>query len=157
MNNFEINENKGRTLLKTFLDQVGATEQHESTGKYDPVDYYFSYKGKTVVAEIKVRDKKYEDYPTHLIELSKYKALIKDMKDNKLDVAYYINFFVDKDTVTTYFYSTSTIRKYAIRDNFYCNKTTAVYSGKKDKDVLLIPTDKAQIFIMKNNRWCKSN
>ncbi len=93
MNKFEELENKGRTLLKSFLNQLGATEQQPTTDKYDPVDYYFTYKGKKVVAEIKCRDIKYKDYDTHLIEDSKLKALLKAKEDNGCDYAYYINFF----------------------------------------------------------------
>jgi len=46
MNNFEIAENKGRDLLKTFLDQVGATDQQPTTNKFDPVDYFSLIKRK---------------------------------------------------------------------------------------------------------------
>ena len=35
MNKFEELENKGRTLLKEFLDQVGATDQQPTTDKFD--------------------------------------------------------------------------------------------------------------------------
>ena len=57
------------------------------------MDYYFTYKDKKVVAEIKVRDIKYEGYDTHLMEVSKYKSLMKDKKNSQSDTAYYINFF----------------------------------------------------------------
>ncbi|WP_321426428.1 hypothetical protein [uncultured Bacteroides sp.] len=98
MDKFQELENKGRTLLKSFLDQIGATDQQPTTDKFNPVDYYFTYKGKKVVAEIKCRDIKYKDYNTHLIEDSKLKALLKAKENNDCDFAYYINFF-GKDIV----------------------------------------------------------
>nr|WP_320037835.1 hypothetical protein [uncultured Bacteroides sp.] len=97
MNEFEKAEAKSRTFLEGFLNQVGATDQRP-TEHYDRVDYYFTYKGNKVVAEIKVRNIKYKNYDTHLIEESKLKALLKAKKDNGCDFAYYINFF-DEDTV----------------------------------------------------------
>ena len=143
MNNFELNELNGRTLLENFLNQIGATDQRETTDKYDPVDYYYTFKGKTVVGEIKCRDAQYENFPTHMMEMKKFQALIKDKQDKQLDAAYYINFF-GNDTV--YFYSETTIRKYATQERFYCNRTTAINTGKTLKPVLLIPTGKAIIY-----------
>lgn len=157
MTEFELNEIKGRKILESFLIQVGATDQHETEDTYNPVDYYFTYKDKKVVAEIKIRDKKYENYPTHLMEVSKFKALVKDRKDNNLDMAYYVNFFTDGETVNAYWYSTSTISKYATTDTKYCNRTTAIDNGKRWKKVFLIPKDKAKIFMKVNDKWIKSN
>lgn len=150
MNKFTESELKGRNILKSFLDQVGATNQMPTEDEYNPVDYYFTYKEKKVVAEIKCRDIKYLNYPTHLMEVSKYNALMKDKQNKQLDTAYYINFFGEN---IAYWYSNSTIRKYATKDIKYCNRTTAENRGCTNKSVLLIPTDKAQIFIRKNGIW----
>lgn len=152
MNKFEESENKGRTLLKEFLDQVGATEQQPTTDKFDPVDYYFTYKGNKVVAEIKVRDVQYKNYDTHIIEDNKLKALLKAKEDNECDFAYYINFF-GEDVV--YWYSTGSIINSATPDIIACNRTTAVDTGKKDKDVWMIPNTVAQIYVKKDGIWCK--
>lgn len=148
-------EIQGRTLLKSFLDQVEAVDQVEAEGKYNPVDYYFTYKGKTAVAEIKVRDKQYEGCSTHLMELKKYKALVKDKADKNLDVAYYINFFVDETTTTAYWYNVGSIKGNAKVDSYYCNRNTASYCGRTDKDVLLISTDIAKVYRLENNKWVK--
>lgn len=93
MNKFQELEDTGRALLKSFLDQVGAINQIPTEGDYNPVDYYFTYKEKKVVAEIKARDKKYENYSTHIIEDKKLKALLKAKEENNCDFAYYICFF----------------------------------------------------------------
>ena len=88
MDKFDELELNGRKLLESFLIQVGATNLYPTEDKYAPVDYYFTYKDKKVVAEIKVRDIKYEGYDTHLMEVSKYKSLVKDEKDSQSDTAY---------------------------------------------------------------------
>lgn len=152
MNKFQQSEQIGRTLLQSFLDQIGATDQQPTEDEYNPVDYYFTLKDKTVVAEIKVRDQQYESYPTHIMEVSKFQALEKERIEKKLDYAYYINFFGEN---IVYFYSTTTIRKYAKQDSRYCKRTSAIYTGRKMKDVLLIPRDKAQKFIRINGKWQK--
>ena len=87
MDKFDELELNGRKLLESFLIQVGATNLHPTEDKYAPVDYYFTYNDKKVVAEIKVRDIKYEGYDTHLMEVSKYKSLVKDKKDSQSDTA----------------------------------------------------------------------
>lgn len=110
MDKFDELELNGRKLLESFLIQVGATNLHPTEDKFAPVDYYFTYKDKKVVAEIKVRDIKYEGYDTHLMEVSKYKSLVKDKKDSQSDTAYYINFFTDGTKVNAYWYSTNTVR-----------------------------------------------
>ena len=143
MDNFEKNELNGRQLLESFLNQIGATDQQETTDKYDPVDYYFTFKGKKVVTEIKCRDAQFEHFPTHIMEIKKFQALIKDKQEKQLDEAYYVNFFGND---TAYFYSESIIRKYSTQERFYCNRTTAINTGKTLKPVLLIPTDKAIIY-----------
>ena len=77
MDKFDELELNGRKLLESFLIQVGATNLHPTEDKFAPVDYYFTYKDKKVVAEIKVRDIKYEGYmydtaffSTHLLSSS---------------------------------------------------------------------------------------
>lgn len=152
MDEFQQSELIGRKLLKSFLDQIGATDQQPTEDKYNPVDYYFTIKDKKVVAEIKVRDQQYEKYPTHLMEVSKFQALEKERINKNLDYAYYINFFGND---IAYFYSSAKIKKYAKINSMYCNNTTAIYTGQRTKDVLLIPTDKAQKFIRINGKWQK--
>lgn len=74
------------------------------------------------------------------MEVSKYYALEKERTKKNLDYAYYINFFGED---IAYFYSTITIKKYAKKESKYCKRTSVIYTGRKMKDVLLIPTDKA--------------
>ena len=153
MDKFDELELNGRKLLESFLIQVGATNLYPTEDKYAPVDYYFTYKDKKVVAEIKVRDIKYEGYDTHLMEVSKYKSLVKDEKDSQSDTAYYINFFTDGTKVNAYWYSVSSIRNFGTIDYKYCPTTTAVDNGNYYKKVIMIPSNKAQRFALVNGRW----
>lgn len=151
---FETFEQKGRTLLKSFLDQIGATDQQPTTGKYNPVDYYFTLRGEKYVVEIKCRDIKYKDYDTHMIEDCKLKALLQAKKDDNCDYALYINFFRD-DIV--YLYSTTDIINKAKPEIKYCNRTTAIDSGKINKLNLMIPTSVAKVLIRKDGKWQTDN
>lgn len=154
MDNFQKSEQQGRSLLKEMLDQFGATDQQPTKLTYNPVDYYFTLKDYRIVAEIKVRDSKYENFDTHLMELSKFNALEQDKKDKELAAAIYVCFFGED---VCYWYSTNTIRKYAKQDIRYCNRTTAYNTGKQYKDILLIPKDKGTKFTKINGKWIKSN
>ena len=93
MDKFDELELNGRKLLESFLIQVGATNLHPTEDKYAPVDYYFTYKDKKVVAEIKVRKIKYEGYDTHLMEVSKTlsKILCKWKQDSVVSLFLYLN------------------------------------------------------------------
>ena len=155
MDKFDELELNGRKLLESFLIQVGATNLHPTEDKFAPVDYYFTYKNKKVVAEIKVRKIKYEGYDTHLMEVSKYKSLVKDKKDSQSDTAYYINFFTDGTKVNAYWYSTNTVRNFGTIDYKYCPTTTAADNGSYYKKVIMIPSNKAQRFTLVNGGWSK--
>lgn len=149
MNKFEESENKGRQLFKSFLDQIGATGQ-PTEDTYDRVDYYFQQKGKQYVAEIKVRNAYYSDY---LIESDKLQALEQVKAQKGLDGAFYVCFYGNQ----MYLFSTSTIKKYGIRQQKYCKRTTMGMDDYILKDVVLVPTDKATRYVLLDGKWKKSN
>ena len=97
MDKFQELENKGRKLIESFLKQANITDWQPTEGKYDWVDGYFTHKGNKVVAEIKVRDIKYKDYSTHLMELDKFMNMTKAKIDNDCALGLYFNFFGDDD------------------------------------------------------------
>lgn len=150
MNQFEICELKGRALFKSFLDQIGATEQQPTKDKFDPADYYFTFKGEKYVVEIKCRDIQYQHYDTHLMESIKLQKLLIAKNDNHCDVALYVNFFGND---TAYLYNATDIINSAEQENIYCNKTTAINTGKIKKSTLMIPTSVARILIRKDGKW----
>ena len=93
MDNFLAMERKGRDLFKSLLEDGNITKYKESTGRYNPVDFYLIHNEDKIVAEIKCRDVRYVNYPTHLMETEKLKSLlaVKDTHDCK--AAWYVNFF----------------------------------------------------------------
>ena len=147
MNKFEESENKGRDLFKSFLDQIGATGQ-PTEDSYDRVDYYFQINGKKAVAEIKVRNAFYSDY---LIEADKLQALLQEKEDKGLDGAYYVCFYGNQ----MYLFSTNAIKQYGRPQRKYCKRTTMGMDDYIQKDVILIPTDKASRYDLLDGKWHK--
>lgn len=147
MNDFEIAEQKGRDLFKSFLDQIGATGQ-PTVNQFDEVDYFFQVQGKKLVAELKVRYAYYDEY---IIEESKVQALQRKKQEYKLDNAYYICFFKNR----MYIFALSDILKYGKPEQKYCKRNTVLDNGYKLKDVLLLPTNRAIRMDLTDKGWIK--
>lgn len=153
MDNYDNYEQQGRTLLKSFLDDAHITDWQPTLEKYNPVDGFFTLKDKKVVIEIKTRDIKYANYPSHLIELDKYMNLTKAKTDNNCNVGLYANFFGE-----------NLLHIYNLRDINSTNckitdrnvvKTSASFNGYRDKKFLEIPTKYAQVYVRDNGKWTK--
>lgn len=142
MDNFDKAEQAGRELFKEILTQCHITNYKESLEQYDTLDiYYTSLAGDNVGIEIKKRAEQYEVYDTHLLEWSKFIAICRRLQSKEIDKAGYINFF--GDSVAYLYPFKNIIRAYKegqiqVRQ-LYCNRTTAIDSGKKDKAVLMLP------------------
>ena len=94
MNQFTKAELEGRALFKEILDQTSAIESHPSEDEFDTLDYYYtSSQYLSVGVEIKKRDQKYLNYPTHFLEVKKFKAIYQRLKNGELNKALYVNFF----------------------------------------------------------------
>ena len=94
MNQFTKAELEGRALFKEILDQKGVTESHPSDDEFDTLDYYYtSSQQLSVGVEIKKRDQKYLNYPTHFLEVKKFKAIYQRLNNGEFDRALYVNFF----------------------------------------------------------------
>lgn len=158
MDEFDKAEQSGRALFKTILDQCQITDYRESVEKYDTLDLYATVKGKSTGIEVKKRDKQFEHYPTYMMELYKYNALVERLNSGELDQIYYVNFF-GNDTV--YIFSLIKIAQ-GIKNgtvqvtSTYANKTTAAFSGKVEKRILLIPKELATKLIRKD-KWYNPN
>ena len=153
MDNFDKAENKGRALLESFLNQANITDWQPTTDKYDGVDGYFTHKGNKTVAEIKVRNIKYKDYSTHLMELDKFMNMTKTKIDNDCASGMYFNFFGDDDL---YIYNIRDINTIECEvTSLWCAKTTAANNGSTYKQMINIPTTKAQIFKRIEGVWKK--
>lgn len=159
MDEFDKAEQSGRTLFKTILDQCQIADYRESEEKYDTLDLYASVKDRSTGIEIKKRDKQFEHYPTYMMELYKYNALVDRVNSGELDQIYYVNFF-GNDTV--YILSLVKIAQ-GIKNgtvtvtSTYANKTTAAFSGKIEKRILLIPKELATKLIRVDNKWHNPN
>ncbi len=141
MDEFEKAEQSGRALFIEILQQLQITDYRESAEKYDTLDVYCTIKEHSTGVEIKKRDKQFEHYPTYMMELYKYNALVDRVNNKELDQIYYVNFF---GSDTAYIFSLRRIAQ-GIADgtvkvtSTYANKTTAAFSGKVEKRIILIP------------------
>ena len=151
MDNFDKAENKGRALLESFLNQANITDWQPTTDKYDGVDGYFTHNGKKTVAEIKVRNIMYLDYPTHYLELIKYNHMIDILNEGGATVGFYCNFFGDD---ILYIYNILNAADCEISWE-WCKKTSAADNGETYKQMINIPTVKALKFKRVDGIWKK--
>lgn len=159
MDEFDKAEQDGRTLFKSILNQLQISDYRESAEKYDTLDIYATIKDRYTGVEIKKRDTQFEHYPTYMMELYKYNALVDRINNKELDQIYYVNFFGDN---TVYIFS---LRKIAEGINngtveltsTYANKTTAAFSGRVEKQILLIPKEMATKLVRVDNKWYNPN
>lgn len=158
MDKFTEAENNGRELFKSILDQCKITDQHPSVEKYDTIDYYYSINGKKTGVEIKKRAKQYECYDTHLMEVSKLKALYARWKNKELDNIYYVCFF-GNDVAYTYPIQRilKAIKNGLIKPTYmYLGKTSVVNTGTTEKKIIMIPKNLAYKLTRVNGKWIKN-
>lgn len=158
MNKFDKDEQHGRNLFKSILDQCKVTDAQPSQEKFDTADYYVKLGNKRIAVEIKCRNIDYMNCGTHLMEVNKFNNLVKKINDEEVDEVYYINFFGDNHC---YMYDLRNIAREiknhtVIKDNKVMNRTTAVNHGMAHKSVLLIPSQIATVLIKyDDNKWKK--
>lgn len=152
MNKFIETEYKGRILFQSFLNEVIQPEwQQETTNQFDPVDYYFSKENVKAVVEIKVRNIKYQYYPTHYLEYYKYQNIINKKNINNCNIALYCNFFGNN---TLYIYNLKHLEDSSIQSNYsFCPKTSAGDKSLVQKEIIELNTKLASVFIRQNGIW----
>lgn len=159
MDEFDKAEQSGRALFTEILQQLQITDYKESVEKYDTLDMYFTIKDRYTGVEIKKRDKKFEHYPTYMMELYKYNALVERVVSGECDQIYYVNFF-GEDTVYIFPLRkiAQGIRKGTIQvTSTYANRTTAAFSGKVEKRIILLPKEYATKLIKVGDKWYNPN
>lgn len=159
MDKFDKAEQSGRALFTEILQQLQISDYKESVEKYDTLDMYFTIKEKYTGVEIKKRDKQFEHYPTYMMELYKYNALVNRIVSGELDQTYYVNFF-GEDTVYIFPLRkiAQGISKGAIAvTSTYANRTTAAFSGKVEKRIILIPKEYATKLVKIGDKWFNTN
>lgn len=83
MDKFQESENEGRRIFESLLKQSRTAKNWNPTNdRYNFVDGFFELKDKKIVVEIKTRDRRYADYPSHLMQKDKYMNLTKAKIDN---------------------------------------------------------------------------
>lgn len=152
MTKFEESELKGRELFKEVLESLGINTWNPTTDMYDRVDGYFIKDNKQAVVEIKGRTKYYEGFDTHLMEIDKYKAIIKDAQSKGIKRAYYACFFGED---TLYLYNVGNIKSNSDVEQKWCPKTTAVDSNYCWKPCYMIHKEIATVYHKINGKWNK--
>lgn len=151
MSEFELSELKGRKLMKEFLetrvDKVVFTKN-----LYARLDGYFRVCNKVASVEIKIRDKYYETFDTHLMEVGKYNAMVQDKEKHNLNSSFYACFFGDD---TLYLYNISKVIDNSVIEKRKCPKTTAARSEYVWKDCYMIDRNVAVVFKKINGEWIR--
>lgn len=87
-------EQKGRAIFISYLQQIGTTDITPTTDEYDSVDLFFTSKrGNKVAVEVKTRDPKYEGYPTYIMEETKYRGMKDRMAEAGATIGLYVFIF----------------------------------------------------------------
>ena len=156
MDKFQESENEGRRIFESLLKQSRTAKNWNPTNdRYNFVDGFFELKDKKIVVEIKTRDRRYADYPSHLMQIDKYMNLTKAKIDNSCSNGIYVNIF-GSDLIYLYDlkYNNASNCKLTSR---YVNSTTAIDTGKRWKKFYEIPVRYAQIFKKDGDKWKQIN
>lgn len=152
MDKFQESENESRRIFESLLKQSRTAKNWNPTiNKYDFVDGFFELKDKKIVVEIKIRDRKYANYQTHLMQIDKYMNLTKAKIDNSCSNGIYVNIF-GNDLIYVYDLKYINASNCKLTDR-YANNTTAIDTGKRWKKFYEIPVRYAQIFKRDEDKW----
>lgn len=150
MNEFQKAEQKGREQFLTLLQQIEATDIVFTEDEFDRTDCYFTFKGRRLTAEIKVRNIAHNQYPTHLLEVSKLEALVEIQKEQQLDNFWYVNFFNDG---VCCIYDRQRIKQGGKIQYYHCNRTTVVDNGKINKKMIELDRKVALTLQYNGEKW----
>lgn len=110
------------------------------------MDCTFKYNNISYAVEIKVRDEKYKDYPTHMLEQGKLNGMIDYKNTNGLDVMMYANFFGD------YLYLYRLDNKYDT-ESLRLVRTTAENNGYRNKEIIWLDVSNAVKYHKEESKW----
>lgn len=152
INNFQQSENKGRKLWREFC--IGRGTNSFTSDEFDIADAIFTKNtGEQYVIEIKVRNWKYLNLPTHILELSKLLSLQERMIKEKCKAVWYVDFFGMDDLII---YTDIAFREAPVTD-MQCKVTTAEDNGYRMKQVLLLDRNLGFRFKRIGNKWVRQN
>lgn len=142
MNNFQKSSLKEREMLTKLFNQTGISDFTFTSEKgYDRHDAEFKVLDTEFIVEVKVRNVSSTAYPDTLVDDSKVQYLIAKAKElNAVPVL--VIFFSDGT------YASFNLNKHQGHlTKKYCNRTTAINTGKRFKEVRLF-TLKGQIKVL---------
>lgn len=140
---FKLNESRGRKLMKFLFDSIGITQYEFTKGAYDVVDGFFlNKKGIKYSVEVKTRKKKYSTY------------YMEEFKYNNMRTlgcrGIYVNFVDDKAYVWTLDFISKCPKKVA-----HINICTAKGDAKMDKTVFELPISAALKYKLEGFKYIK--
>ena len=141
MNNFRKSSLKERELLENFFKSKGITDYNfTDEAGYERHDAVFKTLDTNYIVEVKVRNCTSRAFKDTLIEQSKV-AYLREKATELNAVPLLIVFFTDDKALV------KNLRNLGgcTFDQRYCNRTTAADTGKKIKDVILIPITKENL------------
>jgi hypothetical protein len=144
MNNFQKSSLVEREKLTALYTSKNITEFDFTDSKgVDRYDSTFKSFDQDFIVECKVRANSSTKYPTTLIEKSKVEFLIEKAKET------------NATPLLVVFYNDGKYSRYNLNklgnvrvEQKYCNRTTAVDSGKKMKEVYLLPINNTNTFTL---------
>ena len=155
MDEFQGSEQEGRQLFIEILNQCNILDYQESLERYDQIDIY--YNNHTIGIEVKKRDEKYLNYPSYIMECSKFKGIYQKLKDKEISKAAYVNFI--GDNVCYIFPFKRILQAYKNKQiqpqYIYCNCTTVINKGKKEKKIFYLPKQLGIRLERKGDKWIK--
>lgn len=143
-------EQRGRAIMISYLQQIGITDITPTTDEYDSVDLFFtSKKGNKVAVEVKTRDPKYEGYPTYILEQIKYDGMKERMNESGATIGLYV--FIFNSHIYIYNIEDIVASTEPVASRMKANSYSNRYKSKQiyyfDKDLAIM---KAQFT---NNKW----
>lgn len=151
---FVKEEERGRVLLNSLLEQLGFTNIEE-TDIFDRVDCYAQKGNARVCFEVKVRNlidrKTGKLYDESMLEVSKIAAIMERVKEKHLNGGFYACFFQNK----AFIYNLQGI-KYR-RAQIMCPYRTAGDNHLVMKDIVYFKTLDAKIFEQIDGKWYACN
>lgn len=152
MDEYKRNEIKGRSWFSRFINETQRDLVFIPTETInETIDGFLKTATNSCVIEIKTRNKDYEKFKTHWIEIGKFMNIVNWQTKTKSKKAYYVNFF-DWDTVYIYDLKKVNSQTCNIVSKWVWEKTV-VGDKKVLKRFFEIPREFARIYKWENYKW----
>lgn len=147
-------ENRGRKLMREFLEQYNPKKIVYTKEEFNPVDILVkTAKNAKIAVELKVRNVQDERFDDFILELIKYEGMKQKKQEYKMEHLWYCLFF--GDDILYLFNPESLVKDLPIQKK-YLPETTAVRGNYILKDCYMLPKNKGVKFVKVNGVWNKS-